>query len=48
MSFTQYRAGRRHARDLRRLYAHVSNLPAGVARDELLVIAQRRELDASH
>jgi hypothetical protein len=44
MSFAQFRADMKRARDRRRLYARINTLPDSTVRDELLVIAQRHDL----
>jgi hypothetical protein len=43
MSITQYRASRRRAKEVRRLYARINDLPDSTVREELLAIAQRHE-----
>ena len=43
VSFAQYRAHMKRARDRRRIYARISSLPESTVREELLAIAQRHE-----
>jgi hypothetical protein len=43
MSITQYRANAKRAREVRRLYARINNLPDSTVREELLAIAQRHD-----
>jgi hypothetical protein len=43
MSITKYRANFKRARDRRRLYARINNLPDSTVREELLAIAQRHD-----
>ncbi|CAN5120956.1 hypothetical protein BH11ACT7_BH11ACT7_28870 [soil metagenome] len=43
MSITEYRANVRRARQVRRLYARINDLPDSTVREELLAIAQRHE-----
>lgn len=45
MSFAQFRANQKLARDRRRLYARINRLPESTVREELLAIAQRHELE---
>lgn len=46
MSFAQYRAARQVARDRRRLYARIAEMPHSTVRDELVAVAQRYERTA--
>lgn len=43
MSINQYRASFKRAREVRRLYARINDLPHSTVREELLAIAQRHE-----
>jgi hypothetical protein len=43
VSFAQFRADVKRARDRRRLYARINGLPDSTVREELLAIAQRHE-----
>ncbi|CAN5598239.1 hypothetical protein BH10ACT9_BH10ACT9_32280 [soil metagenome] len=43
MSITEYRANFVRARQVRRLYARINDLPDSTVREELLAIAQRHE-----
>lgn len=43
MSFAQFRADAKRARNRRRLYARINASPSSTVREELLAIAQRHE-----
>ncbi len=44
MSFAQFRADAKRARDRRRLYARINAAPSSTIREELLAIVQRHEM----
>ncbi len=43
MSFKEFRASKKRAKDRRRLYTRINGLPNSTVREELLAIAQRHE-----
>ncbi len=47
MSFAQFRADRKSARNMRRLYARINAMPDSTVREELIAIAQRDEFEHS-
>jgi hypothetical protein len=47
MSFAQFRAEAKRARNRRRLYARINAMPSSTVREELLAIAQRHEFGDS-